>query len=128
MSTADLEEMIDKDRTTGDPVTELRLREIELEEKRMKAVRDVTYSDVEHFDGGDVCIACDCRCFDYFTVMDATSVASIETIVAMVFIGIIANYIFWLIICLVTCNIRVTCLYFVFLYCSFLCSTALFMM
>ena len=74
-----------------------------LSSSRMKAVRDVTYSDVEHFDGGDVCIACDCRCLDYFTVVDATSVASIETIIAMDFIGIIANYTFWLIICLVTC-------------------------
>ena len=47
MSTADLE-MIDKDRTTGDPVTELRLREIELEEKRIEAGREIRRLEVEN--------------------------------------------------------------------------------
>ena len=47
MSTADLE-MIDKDRTTGDPVTELRLREIELEEKRIEAEREIRRLEAEN--------------------------------------------------------------------------------
>ena len=95
-----------------------------LSSSRMKAVRDVTYSDVEHFDGGDVCIVCDCRCLDYFTVGDATSLASI--LITMRDIIRITNYRNWLIICLVTCIFA--CIVFVALHLFLLCSTGLFMM
>ena len=47
-----------------------------LSSSRMKALRDVTQSDVDHFDGGDECIACDCRCLDYFTSLATTKMSN----------------------------------------------------